>query len=222
MLDRKVFFDEIRKSFGSFSQSQVDGFEQIIGTWEKLYPEGDLRMLGYILATAWHETARTMQPIYERGPRKYFRKYEPGTRIGKRLGNTVVGDGYRFRGRGYVQLTGRRNYRDASRRLGVDLVKEPDRALEPELAAKILIKGMMEGWFTGKALPQYIKEKADYVRARRTVNGLDRAKQIAAYARKFSMALKKAWKEEPKVEPKPKPEDSWLVALLKRLFRRWS
>ncbi len=47
----------------------------------------------YVLATAYHETAHTMKPIYERGGKAYFNKYDAGTAIGKRLGNTVKGDG---------------------------------------------------------------------------------------------------------------------------------
>ena len=56
---------------------------------------------------------------------------------GGRMGNTEAGDGYRFRGRGYTQLTGRDNYEAASEALGIDLVNNPDMAADPEVAAKV-------------------------------------------------------------------------------------
>jgi len=55
----------------------------------------------------------------------------------KNLGNTEEGDGHRFRGRGYTQLTGRDNYTAAGDALGVDLANNPDMAADPDIAAKI-------------------------------------------------------------------------------------
>jgi hypothetical protein len=136
-----------------------------------------------------------MQPIHEFGQRSYFDKYEPQTKIGQALGNTKAGDGYLFRGRGFVQLTGRANYRRAGEKLNADLLGSPDLALNPEHAAMILIKGCLEGWFTGKRLGDYIGNgKLDFVGARRVVNGIDRADLIAGYARTFRRALAEATK----------------------------
>jgi predicted chitinase len=56
------------------------------------------------------ETARRFTPVTEFGQPSYFNKYDAGTPIGRRLGNMQPGDGFRFRGRGYVQITGRANY----------------------------------------------------------------------------------------------------------------
>lgn len=178
------FFDFLRRQIfgGKMTQAQVDGVNTLLAATEGL-PLGDR---AYLLATAAHETAFEMQPIHEYGPKSYFGKYEPTTAIGKRLGNTRPGDGYLFRGRGYVQITGRANYLHASEKLGVDLIADPELAVRPDIAAKILVRGCTEGWFTGKKLSDY----SDYKAMRAVVNGKDRADLIAGYAREFEAALK--------------------------------
>lgn len=178
------FFQSVRASlFRPMAQGQVDGCNALLWASEGL----DKTWQAYLLATAYHETAQTMQPIVERGGPSYLAKYDAGTTLGKRLGNTVKGDGARFKGRGYVQITGRANYAKAGAALSVDLVGNPDLALDPEIAAKIAIRGMTEGWFTGKTFKDYLP--GDYVNARRIINGLDRAQLIAGYARHFEDAL---------------------------------
>jgi len=182
-------FDLIRPLFGGkLSQSQVDGINHL----RAMFDEAALprTMQAYLLATAAWETAYTMQPIIERGARDYFDKYEPGTTIGKSLGNTLLGDGFKYRGRGYVQLTGRRNYKKAGTACAIDLLTVPDRALDAMLAGHILILGCTEGWFTGKKLSDYIGSVAhDFKNARRVINGTDKAEQIAALAGVFLGAL---------------------------------
>lgn len=201
MIDRKAFYDGVRSSPfpGFLTEEQVAGMGAILAEWEhRKLP--DVRHLAYMLATAYHETAHRMQPITEYGSRTYFNRYEGR----KDLGNTVAGDGYKFRGRGYVQLTGRRNYTLASGKLGVDLVNDPARALEPTLAAAIMFVGMSEGWFTGKELGDYINAAGtDFLNARRIINGTDRALLIAGYADAFHKALRAA--ERPDVAPPPPP-----------------
>ena len=106
------------------------------------------------------------------------------------LGNNQAGDGVRFKGRGYVQITGRRNYTDWSRRLGVDLVGNPQMAQDPRIASRILVEGMMRGTFTGRGLGDYVGNgRADFVNARRTVNGTDRAGGIAQIAQRLMSAM---------------------------------
>jgi len=183
-------FDVIRQIFGGkMNQQQVDGINHIVAMWGR-HGDGDDRKLAYLLGTTAWETAYTMQPIHERGSQKYFNKYEPDTKIGKTLGNTLPGDGYKYRGRGYVQLTGRRNYAKAGKAIGVDLVKSPDEALNPEAAGRILIRGAMEGWFTGRKLSDYITtDQCDFKACRRIINGLDKADQIASLADRFQLAM---------------------------------
>lgn len=184
-MNRAVFFDRVRSMFGGkLTQAQVDGIEALLAATAAL----PVSYRAYLLATAKHETADTMQPITEYGGRKYFDKYDTGN-LAKALGNTpeADGDGYLYRGRGYVQITGRANYAKAGLALGLDLLRNPELALQPTVAAQILVRGCAEGWFTGKKLGDYLP--GDYRGARRVVNGTDRAVLIAQYATAFEVAL---------------------------------
>jgi putative chitinase len=196
MIDRPAVLAAVTPTLfaGKLSRQQEEGIHTIISRFEALRPGGDIRHLAHILATAQHETGRTMQPVHEKGGAAYLtRMYDiTGARpaLALRMGNTTPGDGVRYAGRGHVQLTWKRNYRDAGAKLGVDLVGNPDRALEPELSADILIRGMTEGWFTGRKLADYLHgATADWRGARRVVNGLDRADLIAGYAKAYLAAL---------------------------------
>lgn len=139
----------------------------------------DLYQTSYILATARHESVLGLY-MTELG-KDVGLKYEGR----KSLGNTIKGDGPKFIGRGFVQLTGRRNYTMWMKRLKLPLLSDPDLVSKPDVAAKILVKGMMEGTFTGRDLPRYVARDLpiiNYRFARRTVNGMDKAEEIAEYA----------------------------------------
>ena len=131
----------------------------------------------YVLATAFWETNRTMKPV-----REAYWLSEEWRRRNLRY--------WPYYGRGYVQLTWRDNYKRAGAKFGVDLAGNPDKALEPEIAAKTLVVGSKEGWFTGKKLSDYINGKTDWIGARRIINGTDKAKEIAAIAADYDKALK--------------------------------
>lgn len=134
----------------------------------------------YILATAYWETARTMEPVRE----AYFLGEPRATAYRKGLRY------YPWYGRGFVQLTWEVNYKKAGEKLGRDFLSDPDAVMDAGVSAKIIVLGMMEGWFTGKALPLYVNDKAsDYRQARRVVNGMDKADEIAALARAYETAL---------------------------------
>lgn len=185
--NRAVFFQEIRPLFGKLSQTQVDGLNTLLDVLEN--SRVGVNHAAYMLATAYHETAHTMQPIEEYGRGK-------GRDYGKKLKMTrvpyTVPDELYY-GRGYVQLTWYENYEKAGEKLGIDLLNRPDLALDATNAAGIMIYGMSEGWFTGKKLSDYIGSyTADYLDARRIINGMDKAAQIADYAIKFEMALRKS------------------------------
>ena len=197
-MSRSAFYSSVRPMFhGILSQQQVDGIEALLAATEGL----PITFRAYLIATAKHETADTMQPITEYGGRKYFEKYDTG-KLAKALGNTPAadGDGYTYRGRGYVQLTGRANYAKAGDALGLDLLRKPDLALQPSVAALILVRGCCDGWFTGKKLGDYLP--GDYRGARRVVNGTDKADMIAGYAREFEAALRLLPDARP-LSPKP-------------------
>lgn len=193
--NHKKFFDGFRTRFGPLTQELVEALEFLLSQIEKDdrfgITETDRRQIAYCLGTFKWETAHTMRPIDEIGSAARFNKmYGPQTKVGKILGNTQDGDGALFHGRGYVQLTGRRNYAKAKKLTGVDLLTNPDAAKEPALAYQIAVQGMIDGWFTGKKLSDFIKEGvADFENARTIINGHDKAAMIADIARRFSEVL---------------------------------
>lgn len=181
MINRDFFFFNSKKILfnGKFKQSQVDGLNAILNEWEKNYSVKDDRWLAYMLATAHHETDRRMQPIEEYGKGK-----------GRTYGKNIKMNGTRyndtanlFYGRGFVQLTWYENYQKAGAKLGLNLIKNPEKTLELSVATKIMFLGMMEGWFTGKKLSQYFNSATeDVYNARRIINGTDKANLITDYA----------------------------------------
>jgi len=183
--DHQAFVAAYEARFGKLTPSQYFGLDALIGLMEVDPTIDRLSWYAYMLATTKHECANTWTPITEFGPKEYFDKYEPGTTIGDKLGNTKPGDGYLYRGRGFVQITGRANYQRLSNKLGLGdaLVKTPDLALETANAYRLLSVGMVGGLFTGKKLADYLTATTtDYVNARRVVNGQDQAALIKGYA----------------------------------------
>lgn len=185
-MNRKSFFDFIRADLakGTMNQTQVNGINDLLDVWFADFTDYPNEFLAYCLATAWHETAFTMQPIEEYGKGR-------GRKYGRR--NETTGKAYY--GRGYVQLTWGYNYKRAGIELGMgqDLFNHPEKVMVPETAAKILFQGSIEGWFTGKKLADYIGENsANYRQCRRIINGMDKASQIAKYASIFEHAIEQS------------------------------
>lgn len=207
-LDRKKFYDHVRISVfgGRLLPLQVDGMENLLDVQEKYLPDIAVDELGYDLATSYHETGASMQPITERGARSYFDQYEPGTKKGRMLGNTVKGDGFRYRGEGHVMNTGRRNAAYATTQLnkkfnlGIDLIAHPELRGDPKISALSLFLGNREGWWTGKDLSDFLdgvdesdaEDLREFVNARRVVNGTDKAEKIGRYALGFEKAIRGA------------------------------
>ena len=96
--------------------------------------------LAAFMAQMAHESDN-FKSMKEYGGSLDFRKYDPkyAPKKAKTLGNKYAGDGNRFKGRGFIQITGRYNYRIASKAIGVDLVKNPKLAEDPAVAAKIAV-----------------------------------------------------------------------------------
>lgn len=137
--------------------------------------------LAYVLATAYWETARTMKPVRE--------AYWVNGAEAWRKKNLRY---YPWYGRGFVQLTWERNYKLASKKLGVDFIAKPDDVMKPGHSAEILVIGSKEGWFTGKKLSDYITlQRSDFRGARRIINGTDKASAIAEIAREYDADLKR-------------------------------
>ncbi|MDS9468992.1 glycoside hydrolase family 19 protein [Paracoccus sp. MBLB3053] len=138
--------------------------DAILSSWDQNSPIGDSRWLAYMLATTFHETNRTMQPV-----REAYWLSENWRRNNLRY--------YPYYGRGYVQLTWAENYAKAGQFVGVDLVNRPDLAMAPDIAATVMFFGMRDGWFRGDSrgrqkLSRYFNQSVDDpIGAREIING---------------------------------------------------
>jgi len=186
-MNKAEFYKRVRSKLGALSQRQVNGFEEVLRAIEGL----PLSFQAYALATVWHETAKTMEPVREglnasEAWRKRNLRYYP------------------WYGRGYVQLTWESNYKTADReasKAGLikegELLKNPDLAMRPDVSAFILRNGMVRGWFSGKKFSDYLPEKGvatrdQYMQARRIINIMDKADLIEDYAQVFEKGLREA------------------------------
>ncbi|TIX88635.1 hypothetical protein [Rhizobium sp. P44RR-XXIV] len=209
-MEHAKFFAAVRLSLfeGRLSATQVRGIEAILCAW-KVQPF-DSRWLAYMLATVYHETGGTMCAVSENlnysvaGLQATFPKYFTAAQAAvcarqpprianrayaNRMGNRdeASGDGWRYRGRGLVQITGRDNYAKYG------IVDNPDMAIDPVKAIEILFDGMINGRFTGKKLADYFSATVtDWIGARKIINGTDRAADIAGYAKKFAAVVEAA------------------------------
>lgn len=197
-MNRETFFKMVAENPcpGKLRQDQVDGMNDILNKWESHAELTDLRWLAYILASVYHETDRKMQPVEEYGRGE---GHEYGIPI----------DGKVYYGRGYIQITWIDNYRKFKNKLGVELVSNPEKAMDKNIALEILFKGMIEGLFRKDdfgpySLGRFFREgePSDWYNARRIVNGMDKpkgrqvAEDVAKYGRSFWYALKAAELED--------------------------
>jgi hypothetical protein len=186
-LHADTFFDSVRNTFGKLSQSKVSGINLIL-TASNDNQITSLAYIAYELATAWHETNGTMQPVREAywlsdDWRKTHLRYYP------------------WYGRGFVQLTWDYNYEKADREAAAaglikpgDIMANPDLVMRQDIAAFVMARGMTEGWFTDKKLSDYLPHddlgvRKEFIKARYIINGQDKAELIAGYALSFQTAL---------------------------------
>jgi putative chitinase len=208
-INRAFFFGEVRANLfnGSLKQSQVDGMNSILDEWEENHSTQDDRWLAYMLATAYHETGRAMLPVEENlnysakrlrqvfpsrfsdedaeayaGDRKRIANRAYANKIGN--GDEASGDGWRFRGRGLVQITGRANYA----KFGIEAT--PDDALNDVKTVAIMFRGMIEGLFTGRRLSDYFSgDKADWTSAREIILAGNLEAEIGGYGKAFYRSI---------------------------------
>jgi putative chitinase len=190
MINRKFFFDQAKNTLfgGNLSTKQINGLTTILDEWDANYADNDDRWLAYMLATAHHETGRTMQPIEEWGKGK-GKPY--GSRLkmtkGKNKKNIPYTDTTEiFYGRGFVQLTWYENYDKAGLKLNQDFLHNAAGVMELSNAAQIMFMGMTRGWFTGAKLSSFFNPTTeDWKNARKIINGLDKWDLIKDHALKY-------------------------------------
>jgi hypothetical protein len=199
---RKSFFDAVRVSlFDSvLNRHQVKGLTAILDR-AAVAEAIDDRWLAYMLATAHHETGRTMQPVRETfaaSDERAIALLENAFDNGRLPSVSVPywrrdAEGKSWLGRGLVQLTHPVNYEKMALATGIDLVSRPERAMEMAVAVDILFIGMETGAFTSRRLGQYFSvSKEDWTGARRIINGRDRAELVAGYGRRYLAGIQKA------------------------------
>lgn len=175
----KESIDTLQRNLDDIAVGKEHDFSTKEGTIEAIKREcraqgiGLNRQIAYVVATTEWETNQTFQPV-----REAYWLSEEWRRDHLRY--------YPYYGRGFVQLTWKNNYDKYSRILGVDMVSNPDIAMRPDVALFVLVHGFKTGIFTGRKIIDYIDEtKTDFIRARRCINGTDRAHEIADIAKRF-------------------------------------
>jgi putative chitinase len=183
--DKARFYATVRTKLGRLSTNQVAGFEAVLSAIEGT----PLSWAAFKLATTWHETNKTMEPVIEaywlsETWRKNNLRYYP------------------WYGQGYVQLTWERNYRVADVKAAAaglinagELIANPTLARRPDIAGFVLNVGCDEGWFTGVKCSSVLPAtgtatRVQYMNSRTIINGRDKSDLIEDYCQVFERALR--------------------------------
>lgn len=176
----------LQEKLNKIGKGRTHDFSTVEGTIEAIRWECEAQGIGlpaqiaYVLATVEWETAKTFKPVRE----AFFLGDRAEEWRRKNLNY------YPFYGRGFVQLTWRRNYQIYSEILEKDFVGNPDGVLNENISLFILVHGFKTGVFTGRKITDYINDRqTDFVEARRGINGTDRAHDIAHLALKYLTAI---------------------------------
>lgn len=196
-----AFFDAIRQPVfgGRITQEQVDNTTKLVA---EAIRRGLLKnQAANVLGQCAPETAFTMAPV-----REAFYISDDFDRAERWRKNNLRY--FPWYGRGHIQLTWEFNYQRQKERTGIDFIADPDKVMEWDNSVDIMFHGMMNGTFTGRALPEFVNEnRTDHANARRVVNGTQAMHKIAAYARAFERGLQSVeWSTEgPPEEPPADP-----------------
>jgi putative chitinase len=191
-INRQTFFRSIRPTplnVPRLLQSQVDTLDAILDEYEKRTIP--LWFPAYMMATALGETGIKLAPV-----REGFSKTDDAARAyvkrkRYRYAKPAGPYGLVYYGRGLVQVTWFDNYEKLtkiaqSQGIDVDFVKNPALLLEPKWAVWAMVEGMTRGTFTGRKLSDYFTgTRSDPLHARQIINAMDRAAEIAGYAKQF-------------------------------------
>lgn len=179
-------------------EAGYEGFSRIVDRAMRGCVEAVEQQTAYILATAYWESALTFLPVREglaktdAEAREYVCKLYDEGKIRVNYAEPAE-NGESFYGRGYVQLTWEKNYRGIGDHLIGDpnwFYDRPDDVMRPDLAAIIMVRGMVDGIFTEHRLGDHInRDKVDYLHARQTVNRMDRAETLAEWADRMHYVL---------------------------------
>lgn len=143
---QSAFIGQCAHESGNFKVLQENlnySAKGLMATWSSRFPDMD--------------TAER----YERQPEKIANKVYARAD----MGNIDDGDGWKYRGRGVIQLTGKNNYRACGEALGLDLVENPDLILEPKYAC------LSAGWFWNKRGLNTLADASDIETITKRVNG---------------------------------------------------
>ena len=181
IIDRNFFQVHFPASLGAqLTPKRKAGLWSIFDAWDAIPGLDNLDWLAYMLGTAWHETQRTVQPLREtfaasdQQAAANVAAYCQQRGVANYAARQANGNSYY--GRGYVQLTHAANYSKASQKLGLgsQLYDSPDLVLRPGIAARILARGLIEGWFrppAGTLRTYFSGTRRDWYDARDLVNG---------------------------------------------------